>query len=126
MRTLKALATLIGSLIVIAVTTPLLALMRVDQRERNAADAANEYPYDDNDPGTDVDGYDPDDDHSDCGCYGNDYLDDEITEAELVAIENADAPDGLCPSDCECKADECAEQMREIGDAPDPALDGAS
>lgn len=46
------------SLAFIAIATPLLAAMRVDREERNRIEALERvapYPYDDNDPGVDVD-----------------------------------------------------------------------
>lgn len=62
MRRLLLAAALIASgavsLVVIAVVSPLVWAMRNDRRERNRADALRSfepYPYDDNDPGVDVD-----------------------------------------------------------------------
>lgn len=55
MRMLKLIVTGLASLVVLAITVPLLAALRADRRERVAVDAASEYPYDDNDPGIDVD-----------------------------------------------------------------------
>lgn len=42
-------------LFVVIVSTPLLAAMRVDRRERNANDGIADVPYDDDDPGVDID-----------------------------------------------------------------------
>lgn len=51
-RDIKLAAAIIGSLIIIVVATPILWALGRDRRERMASDL---YPYDDDDPGDDVD-----------------------------------------------------------------------